>query len=118
MSALSAALASAWFWLPLAGAALALFCVAAAESDGRIKIVDVHHEYLGLAVLLIALALHWPLWVCAIALAVMCEDTYQHSRQVDEPAYLSPLHRLYVAAAVWLIHRPWCPPFLARLLAH
>jgi len=109
---------SLWLWLPLAGAALALFFIAASESDGRIKVIDVHHEYIGLALLLIALALNWPLWVLVVAVAVMFDDSYQHTRQVDDPTYLSPLHRLYVAAAVWLIHRSWCPAFLARLLAH
>ena len=97
---------------------LGLFIVAIAESDGREHFLEAHHEYWGLALELLAHVAGWPVWVAFVALAIMADDTVQHTVQLEHPDFLSPLHRLYVAAAVWLIHRSWCPPFLARLLAH
>ena len=102
----------------LAVLSVGLFVVAIAESDGREHFGEAHHEYWGLALLVLALGLHWPVWVALVALAIMADDTVQHTVQLEHPDFLSPLHRLYVAAAVWLIHRSWCPPFLARWLAH
>jgi hypothetical protein len=107
----------AWLLAGIAILSLGIFAIAIAESDGRQHFLDIHHEYIGLVALVLVVALRWPMWIGVLAVAVMLEDSFQHSMQVDDPSYLSPLHRCYVAAALWLIHRPWCPAFLARFLA-
>lgn len=55
---------------------------------------QLHHLYLGA---LLALFARLPLWTqLAIALAIVLDDAVQHSWQaLSDPAYQSPLHRLY-----------------------
>ena len=106
-----------WWLNAVAVLFVGLFVIAIAESDGKEHFLEPHHEYWGLALLILADGFGWPVWVHVVALGIMLDDTVQHTVQLEHPDYLSPLHRLYVAAAVWLIHRSWCPPFLARILA-
>lgn len=107
-----------WFAIALALLLLGLFAIAiaelAADDPPRARWLDWrHHEYWGLLLVCTPWVVAW-----CIGLLFMVDDTVQHTIQVDRPAYLSPIHRLYVTAARWLIRQRWCPKSLASFLAH
>jgi hypothetical protein len=69
-----------------------------------------HHAYLGAALMLggflAVVFTGWPLWVCLeivfVGVVIFADDLYQHARQRKDPAYRSPLNRLY-AVTLWRI---------------
>lgn len=104
--------------LGIATWSLAAFALAALLVLHRVR--EVHHLYIGLALTLVPV-----FWARVVGALLVLDDATQHMAQaVDHldghpvPSDFSPVHRLYVAAARWLIRQPWCPAFLARFLAH
>ena len=62
---------------------------------------ELHHWVYGAAALTVAYNITDtpPLWIIVPSLALMIDDAFQHVRQLDEPTYMSPAHRLY--GKVW-----------------
>lgn len=67
----------------------------------------VHHGWVGLAIMLVALqlTLNGVVWsvtafIAAFGLTIFLDDLVQHSIQQRNPAYRSPINRLY-GATLW-----------------
>lgn len=83
-----------------------LFAVLHLERDNRGGFLELHHYYIAVALIFMPTFGGWWLaasiatWILAAAIAV--DDAVQHTKQVDDPAYLSPVHRWYTAVYRWL----------------
>ena len=111
--------------LECAGAAMAgiafWFAVRHLEQQHRGGFLQWHHYYIGAALLVLVptfggwwVAVSVALWTLGFVLAV--DDAVQHSVQVDDPAYRSPVHRAYTAIYAFLA-RHQLTQWLARILA-
>jgi hypothetical protein len=75
------------------------------------KVNEVHHGYLGLALVMLALVVDSVIMV-SVGAVLLLDDAWQHYRQSTVPDYLSPLHNLYVKIATkW----PWIAKITAWL---
>lgn len=70
-----------------------------------------HHIWFSVPLLLMPWS---PCWLLAAFIA--CDDAMQHARQRHDSAYLSPLHRLWGAVALWLYRQSWLPKSLRERL--
>lgn len=83
----------------------------------RIRPGELHHAYLACLLLIATAPLGgWKallgVWVAAV---LICDDAYEHLWQLAEPAFQSPLHRLYGATLYRLAPIRWLQGQLDRL---
>ncbi len=89
----------------IGGFGIAMWEAALARADGHpsdVRARELHHCYLGLLLIVATLPLGGWRWIATlwVGAAVMADDAYEHLRQVVEPAFQSPLHRLF-ARYLW-----------------
>ena len=98
-----------WYWAAMG--ILALQIVKFVYSIDRLQhyhegsFREWHHFYYGVPLV----AQPWLWWLWPVGLLFAVDDAEQHARQIHEPSYQSPLHRVYAwvyrRLPRWLRHR-------------